>query len=326
MLHGKCMFGCPIAAKASTDRTYWPLAIEKGAILKTWCRVKEITVDTTGKAAGAIYFDKDNKLHEVKAKVVVVCCNGIGTPRLLLNSKSALFPDGLANSNGVVGKNFMTHPAVFSTGVFEEELDSHHGPMGNPLMSQQFYETDSSRGFVRGYSLVAERTFGPFSQSFGLPWGKTHHSSFRKTFPHQAGLTAIIDDLPEETNRVELSNEKTDSNGIAAAKVTYSLSENSKKLVEHAKQKIEEALGAAGAKSVSHIIANGSHLMGTARMGKDPKRSVVNSNNQAHEVKNLFIVDGSSFTTAAGVNPTSTILALALRAADRIWEMRAEWS
>lgn len=327
MLHGKCMFGCPIAAKASTDRTYWPLSIEKGAVLKTWCRVKEITVDKTGKAEGAIYFDKDNKLREIKAKVVVVCCNGIGTPRLLLNSKSSLFPDGLANSNGVVGRNFMIHPAVFGVGIFEEELDSHLGPMGNPLMSQQFYETDPARGFVRGYSLIAERTFGPFSQSMGAPWGKEHHRSFKKIFPHQAGLTAYIDDMPEPDNRVELSNEKTDSNAIAAAKVTYSLSENSKQLLEHAKQKIKEGLEAAGAKSIYHFpLANGAHLMGTARMGKDPKRSVVNANNQAHDVKNLFIVDGSSFTTAAGVNPTSTIMALALRAADKIWEMKGEWN
>lgn len=326
MLHGKCMFGCPIAAKASTDRTYWPLSIEKGAILKPWCRVKEITVNKKGEADGALYFDKDNTLQEIKAKVVVVCCNGIGTPRLLLNSKSALFPDGLANSNGVVGRNFMTHPAIYGWGVSEEELDSHLGPMGNPLMSQEFYETDSNRGFVRGYSLVAERSFDPFSQSFGLPWGKDHHKSFKKNFPHRAGLTAYTDDLPDPNNRVELSNEKTDSNGIAAAKVTYSLSENSKKLLEHARQRIIEGLEAAGANSIQTPIANGAHLMGTARMGVDPKKSVVNARNQAHDVKNLFIVDGSSFTTGAGVNPTSTIMALALRAADKIWEMRTDWN
>jgi choline dehydrogenase-like flavoprotein len=327
MLHGKCIFGCPIAAKASTDRTYWPLSIEKGAIIKTWCRVKEITVDKIGKVKGALYFDQDNKLQEIKAKVVVVCCNGIGTPRLLLNSKSSVFPDGLANSNGLVGRNFMTHINAYGRGIFEEELDSHLGPMGIPLISQQFYETDSKRGFVRGFTLQGERTFGPFSQSLGLPWGKQHHRSFKERFPHQAGISAIIEDLPDPDNRVELSNEKTDSNGIPAAKVTYSLSENSKKLQEFAKQKIREALEAAGAKSIYYRpLPNFAHLMGTARMGIDPKKSVVNVSNQAHDVKNLFIVDGSSFTTSAGVNPTSTIMALALRAADKIWDMKAEWS
>ena len=327
MLHGKCMFGCPISAKASTDRTYWPLSIEKGAVIKPWCRVKEITVDKMGKASGALYFDKDSKLQEIKAKVVVVCCNGIGTPRLLLNSKSTLFPDGLANSNGLVGRNFMTHVNAYGRGIFEEELDSHLGPMGSPLFSQQFYETDSKRGFVRGFTMNAERTFGPFSQSLGLPWGKDHHRSFKERFPHQLGISSVIEDLPEPDNRVELCDEKTDSNGIAAAKVTYSLGENSKKLQEFARQKVKEVLEAAGAKrTYNRPLPNFAHLMGTARMGTDPKKSVVNAKNQAHDVKNLFIVDGSSFTTSAGVNPTSTIMALALRAADKIWEMRAKWS
>ena len=98
-----------------------------------------LTVDKNGKAKGAIYFDKDGNTHEVKAKVVVVCCNGIGTPRLLLNSKSNLFPDGLGNTHGLVGKNFMGHPVLFIKGVFDEIMDSHIGPMGSPLYSHEFF-------------------------------------------------------------------------------------------------------------------------------------------------------------------------------------------
>jgi len=326
MLHGKCMFGCPIGAKASTDRTYWPLSIEKGAEVRTWSRVKEITTDKKGKAVGALYFDKNSELQEIKAKVVVVCCNGVGTPRLLLNSTSSLFPDGLANTNGVVGKNFMIHPAIFGHGEFENTMDGHIGAFGSALMSQQFYETDPKKDFVRGFSLIGDRTFGPYSQSRGLPWGKDHHKAFQNTFPHRINLTAYIDDLPEATNRVELSNEQTDAHGIPAAKVTYSLGENSKKLLKEAKLRMTEVLEAAGARKVVLPVMNGGHLMGTARMGNDPTKSVVNASNQAHDVGNLFIVDGSSFTTGAGVNPTSTIMALALRAADQIWDKRREWS
>lgn len=326
MLHGKCMFGCPIGAKASTDRAYWPLSIANGAQIKTWSRVKEITINSKGKVDGALYFDKDGVLKEIKAKVVVICCNGVGTPRLLLNSKSSTFPDGLANSNGLVGKNFMIHPCIFGYGEFEHAMDGHIGAFGSSLMSQQFYETDPKRDFLRGYSLVGDRTFGPFYQSWSTSWGKDHHRDFRNTFPHRVNLTAYIDDLPEEINRVELSNEKTDSHGIPAAKVTYSLGENSKKILEHAKQKIKEVLEAAGARKVVLPVNNGGHLMGTARMGNDPNKSVVNGINQAHDVDNLFIVDGSSFTTAAAVNPTSTIMALALRAADKIWENRRGWN
>ena len=115
-LHGKCMFGCPIGAKASTDVTYWPKALRQGALLKTRARLREIAVDKAGRAAGAIYYDREGKLREQLARVVVLSANGIGTPRLLLNSKSGLFPNGLANSSGLVGKRFMVHPFRFYRG------------------------------------------------------------------------------------------------------------------------------------------------------------------------------------------------------------------
>lgn len=325
-LHGKCMFGCPIGAKASTDRTYWPKAVGNGAILRTWARVREITVDARGRAQGALYYDRDGDLRAERARVVVVCCNGIGTPRLLLNSKSSIFPDGLANSEGLVGKNFMIHPARFVRGIFEEELDGHIGPMGNPLYSQEFYETDLSRGFVRGYMLVAERTFGPLSHALGIPWGAEHHRTMRRRFPHSAGVTVVADDLPEDGNRIDLDRELTDSNGIPGARATYTLSDNSKAMLDHGAARARELLEAAGAVEVIDPgNANMAHLMGTARMGHDPKMSVVDAWNRAHDVPNLFIADGSSFTTGSGVNPTSTIGALALRAADGIWRRRGEW-
>jgi choline dehydrogenase-like flavoprotein len=115
-LHGKCMFGCPIGAKASTDVTYWPKALRQGALLKTRARVREIAVDKAGRAACAIYYDREGKLREQLARVVALSANGIGTPRLLLNSKSGLFPNGLANSSGLVGKRFMVHPFRFYRG------------------------------------------------------------------------------------------------------------------------------------------------------------------------------------------------------------------
>jgi len=326
-LHGKCMFGCPIGAKASTDRTYWPKALEKGAVLRTRSRVREISVDARGRARGAVYFDGDGKLYEQLARVVVICCNGIGTPRLLLNSTSARFPRGLANSSGLVGTHFMIHPSRTVSGVFAETLDGHLGPMGNPLYSQEFYETDARRGFVRGYTLVAERTFGPFSQALGVPWGAEHHRAMRRRFPHLAGLTVIADDLPDIHNRIELDPARTDASGMPAARAIYARSENSRNMLEHGAARATELLQAAGAiEIIDWGNDNMAHLMGTARMGTARDRSVVDAWNQAHDVPNLFIVDGSSFTTAAGVNPTSTIGALALRAADGIWRRRRQWT
>ncbi len=333
-LHGKCMLGCPIASKASTDVTYWPKALQQGARLKTWARVREITVDAQGRARGALYYDRQGKLHEQLARVTVVCANGIGTPRLLLNSRSKLFPEGLANSSGLVGKNFMIHPFRFLEGVFEERMNGHDGPFGIPAFSQQFYETDLKRGFVRGYTFLLERSFGPLHHAWGsfvnrpVPWGREHHRVVRRRFPHIIRVTVLGEDLAEEKNRVELDPQVKDGNGIPAPRAVYTYGENSLKMVEHGAAMARQVLEAAGAAEVldSGIIQPAFHLLGTARMGNDPRNSVVDAWHQAHDVKNLFLVDGSSFTTSAAVNPTSTIGALALRCAEGIWQRRRDWS
>ena len=184
--------------------------MRKGAVVKPWSRVREITIDKAGRARGALYYDRQGNLHEQIAKIVVVCGNGIGTPRLLLNSKSSLFPNGLANSSGLAGKNFMLHPFRFFEGVFEAPMDGHIGPFGIPAFSQQFYETDSRRGFLRGYSFLLERSFGPLHHAWGgfvdkpVPWGAEHHRIMRQRFPHIIRITVLGEDLPEENNRVEL--------------------------------------------------------------------------------------------------------------------------
>ena len=332
-LHSKCMFGCPTASKASVDVTYWPKALRKGAVLKTWSRVREVTVDGTGRARGALYYDRSGALQQQSARLVVVCCNGVGTPRLLLNSKSKLFPDGLANSNGIVGKNFMMHPFRTLEGVFVSRMNGYDGPFGIPALSQQFYETDLKRGFVRGYTFLLERTFGPLHYAWGsfsghpVPWGPEHHRQMRRRFPHLVRLTVMGEDLPEESNAVTLDPESKDSSGIPAPRVSYTYSENSLKMLEHGARMGRQALEAAGAIEIfdSGTIHPAFHLMGTARMGSNPQNSVVNAWHQAHEVRNLFVVDGSSFCTSAAVNPTSTIGALGLRCADGIWERRRDW-
>ena len=329
-LHGKCMFGCAIGSKASTDVTYWRKAVRKGAIVKPWSRVREITVDKQGKARGAVYYDRQGQLHEQLGRIVVVCGNGIGTPRLLLNSKSQVFPNGLANSSGLVGKNFMLHPFRFIEGVFEAPMNAYDGPFGIPAFSQQFYETDSKRNFLRGYSFLLERSFGPLHHAWGgfvnkpVPWGASHHEVMRRRFPHIIRISVLGEDLPEKNNRVELDPEVKDSSGIPAPRVVYGYSENSLNMLEHGGAMARQALEAAGAIEIldSGVIQPAFHLLGTARMGTDPKKSVVNAWHRTHDVKNLYLVDGSSFATSAAVNPTSTIGALALRAADGIWKNR----
>jgi choline dehydrogenase-like flavoprotein len=321
---GHCLGGCAQGAKASTDITYWPEAIRAGVELRTRCRVREITTNDQGMATGAIYYDADGVEHFQAAEVVVMACNGVGTPRILLNSTSARFPDGLANSSGLVGRNLMFHPYAAITGYFDQALDGYRGP-GNCIWSQEFYETDRSRDFLRGYTFEFTRGRGPVitalagMRSGRVPWGDEHHNEYRRIFNRSTGMVAICEDLPEAHNRVTLDPTLVDSNGIPAPKITYKLSDNSRRMLDHAVARATEALRAAGAYEVASetpLAVGGWHLMGTARMGSDPTRSVVNEWGRSHDVKNLFIVDGSIFVTSAGVNPTSTIQALTLYIAD----------
>ncbi|MEZ5660826.1 MAG: GMC family oxidoreductase [Burkholderiaceae bacterium] len=320
-----CVAGCAQGAKASADIAYWPEALRRGIQLRTRCRVREITVNEQGMASGVVYYDENGVEQHQRAEVVVLACNGIGTPRLLLNSTSGRFPNGLANSSDQVGRNLMFHPYATVGGNFDEPMDGNHGPLACSIWSHQFYETDPSRGFVRGYMLHGVRGRGPVLTALmgmelgSIPWGAGHHEQFARSFRHSASVAAICEDLPEAHNRVTLDPTLKDSNGIPAPKIHYTLSENSRRMLDHAVARATDVLQAAGAHDI-HAIAPvrraGWHNLGTARMGNDPETSVVNPWGRSHDVKNLFIIDGSVFVTAGGVNPTNTIQALALYFAD----------
>ena len=147
---GTCMWGCPKGAKSSTDTTMWPEALNHGAKLFTGARVREIVVDGQGLATGAVYIDRAGQEQRQDADVVIVAGNGVGTARLLLLSSSGRFPDGLANSSGLVGKRLMLHPYMSVLGIYEDDLETWLGPWGTQLLSLQFADTDESRGFRRG--------------------------------------------------------------------------------------------------------------------------------------------------------------------------------
>jgi choline dehydrogenase-like flavoprotein len=318
---GPCDWGCPIGAKASTDVTYWPKALASGARLVTRARVREITLGPDGRADGVVYHDAEGRVHEQKARAVVLAANGIGTPRLLLHSRSGRFPGGLANGNGLVGRDLMFHPFASVRGYFDEPLDGFKGPSPCSIISQEFYETDLARGFVRGYSFQVVRGFGPANSALGglgeprIAWGREHHAEHARRWNHTIAIGVMGEDLPEPDNRVVLDRELSDANGISAPRVIYRLSENSRRLLAHGTDRAKEALEAAGATRVEMtplLQTAGWHLLGTARMGTDPSTSVVDRYGRCHEVPNVYVVDGSLCTTSAGVNPTSTIQALAL--------------
>jgi choline dehydrogenase-like flavoprotein len=324
---GVCETGCPAGAKASFDLGYWPHAKAAGARLITGARVREITTNSSGLADGVLYVDREGNEHKQRARIVILAANGIGTSRLLLLSKSAAFPDGLGNSSGLVGKNLMLHPNNEVIGLYEEEIESWKGPAGQLIYSLEFYETDRSRGFYGGAKMNLMPVPGilRFLSGFdGLPfdkrWGQSTHE-LDKYAGRALSWAGNIEDFPEESNRVVLDPVLTDGDGIPAPRIEYKISENTQKILDFTLERMTEMHQAAGA---THTLRKPlwreapGHILGTARMGNDPKTSVVNSYGRSHDVPNLYIVDGSVMVTSGAVNPTSTIAALALRTAEHI--------
>jgi choline dehydrogenase-like flavoprotein len=327
-----CMWGCVEGAKGSVDITHWPQLVKGGVQLVTGARVGRLETNSDGLATGAEYIDRDGHLHFQKAAVIMLAANGIGTPRLLLNSASATSPNGLANSSGLVGKRLMLHPFGTVVGLFDDDLASTHGLWGQHIHCLEFYETDASRGFVRGAKWGLQPTGGPLSMTRGYPWGDANaiwgtgfHRELRKRLGHSSMWGIIAEDLPEEENRVVLDPVLKDADGIPAPKLIYRMSENSQRLLAFHLARAKESFEAAGANEV--VIAplireTGWHILGTCKMGTDPATSVVDPWGRCHDVPNLFVYDGSIWPTSSGMNPTATIAAVALRCAEHLVEHR----
>jgi len=320
------MQGCPEGAKASTDLTHWPAAVAKGVRLVTEARVSRVLVSRQGLATGAEFVRPDGTWDVAHAGLVILAGNAIGTPRILLNSASPQHPDGLANSSGLVGRRLMVHPFANVMGYFDDDMASWQGHVGAKIASYEFYETDPDRDFVRGAKWSLAPTGGPLNAA--LPtragedvWGEAHHDHVRRHLGRTISWGIFGEDLPDEANAVGIDSALTDSSGIPAPKITYRVSDNSRRLLDFHIERAIESLKTAGAYDIateSLMRYSGWHLLGTAKMGNDPRTSVVDQYGRCHDVPNLYIVDGSVFVTSGGVNPTSTIAALALRSTEHL--------
>ncbi|HEV7510513.1 MAG TPA: GMC family oxidoreductase [Candidatus Acidoferrum sp.] len=328
---GFCLsFGCEVGAKSSSLVAAIRVAERTGRCeIRPDSYVHRIETDARGRAVGAAYFDKDKNTHLQKAKAVIVCANGAETPRLLLMSANAQFPNGLANnSSGVVGKNLMLNSSAISLGVFEHPLNDYKGFAVSRIL-HDFYELDAQKvGFCGGGGLDARFDATPIGFALnGLPpdtpkWG----SAFKKTLAENYTRTMEVfshgTSLAREENSFSLDPEMKDAWGLPALRLTYKDHPDDLKLAKWLNDRALELLDAAGAKKKwSYPITEQEfavHLLGTCRMGNDPKTSVINSDHRTHDVKNLFLCDGSSLVTSGRGQPTMTIEALAFRAADRI--------
>ena len=327
---GFCLaFGCEVGAKSSSLATVIRMAEKTGKCeIRPNCYVHRIETDKNGRATGALYFDSKRAVHLQKAKAVVVCANGAETPRLLLLSASNQFPNGLANSSGVVGKYLMPNSAAVAYGVFDEPLNDYKGFAVSRIF-HDFYELDSKKlGFYGGGGLDARFDLTPITfAAGGLPpgtprWGKDFKKALHHNFTRTMEIFCHGTSLPVESNSFSLDPDVKDAWGLPALRMTYKDHPDDLKLDEWMKDRAMEILDAAGAKTKwSNPIQEQQfavHLLGTCRMGDDSKSSVISSDHRTHDVPNLFLCDGSSLVTSGRGQPTMTIQALAYRASDRI--------
>lgn len=333
---GNCASGCPRGSMAKMSITLWPKALTAGADLRSGARVERIETGADGRATGAVYVDRATGTRVMQtADIVVLAANGVGSPRVLLMSDSARHPNGLCNSNDVVGRYLLHHTLVAAEIFVDKPIFSYIGNSG-AIVSSEFAETDISRGFVNGFNFNVARGGSAPAVAIGAfgdkpaPWGAGHHAWFARHFGHGFGAYAIGDDLPQASNRITLSDKERDSDGLPAAKLHYVPHDNDIRMMHYGIERLLDLARGVDAfdVAVNDYYENGVyrtpawHMLGTCRMGADPETSVVDQWHRTWEVPNLYVCDGSSFATGGVVNPTSTVTALALRCARHLATQR----
>jgi choline dehydrogenase-like flavoprotein len=317
---GFCFQGCKSGAKWSTLVAEIPKGEATGNLeVRPNSQVLQIQHDDTGKVTGVVYADKDGKQHVQKARVVCVAGNSFESPRLLLNSASSKYPDGMANSSGQVGKNYMRHMTGSVYAAFEKPVHMYRGTTMAGIVQDEARH-DPSRGFVGGYELETLALGLPFMAAFLDPggWGKDF-AWWMDNYENLAGMWIVGEDMPQESNRVTLHATEKDQYGLPVPNVHFDDHANDIAMRNHAFGQGEAIYNAVGAvKTFRTPPYPSTHNLGTNRMSADAKDGVVNKWGQTHDINNLFVSDGSQFTTGAAENPTLTIVALALRQADFI--------
>ncbi|WP_420345460.1 GMC family oxidoreductase [Pelagibius sp.] len=317
---GFCFQGCKTGAKWSTLYAEIPKGEATGKLeVRPNSQVLQIEHDSSGKVTGVLYADAEGKQHRQKARAVAVAGNSIESPRLLLNSASAMYPDGLANSSGQVGRNYMRHMTGSVYAVFDRPVHMYRGTTMAGIITDESVN-DPSRGFVGGYEMETLSLGLPFMAAFLNPgaWGRGFTSAM-DMYDHMAGMWLVGEDMPQETNRITLHATMKDQHGLPVPDVHFDDHANDIAMRNHAYKQGAAVYDAVGAvRTFPTPPYPSTHNLGTNRMSEKPRDGVVNKWGQTHDIANLFISDGSQFTTGAAENPTLTIVALALRQADYI--------
>ncbi|MDP2619004.1 MAG: GMC family oxidoreductase [Hyphomicrobiales bacterium] len=317
---GFCFQGCKVGAKWSTLYVEIPKGEKTGHLeVRPNSQVLKIEHDASGKVTGVVYADKDGNQQRQKARIVCVAGNSIESPRLLLNSASSMFPNGLANSSGQVGRNYMRHTTGSVYAIFEKPVRMYRGTTMAGIITDES-KHDPGRGFMGGYELETLSLGLPFMSAFLEPgaWGREFASAL-DNYDHMAGMWIVGEDMPQESNAVTLHPTEKDQYGLPVPNVHFDDHDNDKKMREHAYKQGSAVYEAVGAVKTFHTPPYPStHNLGTNRMSENARDGVVNKHGQAHDIRNLFVSDGSQFTTGGAENPTLTIVTLAIRQADYI--------
>ncbi len=316
---GYCLQGCKVNAKASPYVTHLPDALAQRVEVRAGCMACRVEVDqASGSATGVAYISEADGIERLqRARVVAVAGYSIETPRLLLNSASARFPHGLCNNEDQVGRYVMVQGASQTAGRFPNELRMYKAPPPE-VSSEDFYETDPSRGFARGFSI---QTVSPMPIGWAEHvladghWGRALRE-YMRDYNHWTTVGVLNELLAQPDNRVTLASEK-DRYGLPVARFDFSLCDNDKANIAWSTNVITDILRAAGAQDVL-TIHRYAHLIGGARMGTSPADSVVDADQRTWAVPNLYLADGSVCPTQGSANPALTIMALSSRLATRM--------
>jgi choline dehydrogenase-like flavoprotein len=318
---GFCSSGCVIGAKWSTLDVDVPAAERTGHFeLRPQSMAVKISTDAGDRVTGVQYLDAGGVLREQRARLVCVAGNAVETTRLLLSSGGTRFADGLANSSGQLGRNYMRHIIAAVVGVMPGEVHMYKGAQHAGIVKDEARHAPD-RGFFGGFLFLTVPFSPEMLARILIPggWGRELTAALER-YRNFATVMVMGEDPPCADNRISLHRERTDRYGLPVPVVRYHHHPNSRALLRYAVDKARQMYGALGASPMFDLVDvfPATHNMGTARMGDDPKRSVCDRWGRTHDLANLFIADGSLFPSAGCENPTLTIIALALRQADYI--------
>lgn len=324
----KCWLGCPFGAYFSTQSSTLPAAMQTGNLtLRPFSIVTRVLYDKDSKkATGVEVLDAETMLtYEFKAKIIFLCASAFNSTWILFNSATDIWPGGLGSSSGELGHNVMDHHFRCGAGGMVEGYDDKYyfGRRANGIYIPRFRNIgDDKRDYLRGFGYQGGASRQGWSREIAeMSIGGAFKDALSEPGPWTIGITAFGEILPYHENKISLNKDKKDKWGLPVLEMDAEIKENEKKMREDMKNDAKEMLEAAGVKNVyvydsEYYMGMGIHEMGTARMGRDPKTSVLNAYNQVWDAKNVFVTDGACMTSAGCQNPSLTYMALTARAAD----------